>query len=303
MRDSHWNRNLQLTLENRATRSSHPRSWKRRVARVAILFAVVYLLSFGVLLLLEDSLLYHPVSAADDWRAPPKRLAALKDVELLADGNRLHAWWSAPNDWDATSGAVLFSHGNGGNLSWWGRTIEEWHEHRREAFLIFDYPGYGKSEGQPSEAGCYAAALAAYTWIREIQHVPGEKLLLVGQSLGTGVVTHLALDCRHRALVLISPFSSMPDMASEKLPMFPGRWFIHNSFDNLARIGRCQRPLLVVHGVADDLVPIQQGERLFAAANPPKKFLPLDGVGHRVKLDDRFFRTLQALLDEDPSPN
>jgi fermentation-respiration switch protein FrsA (DUF1100 family) len=273
------------------------------MARIVILLAVVYLLSFGVLLLLEDSLLYHPVSAADDWRAPPQRLAAPKDVELLADGGRIHAWWSAPDDWDATKGAVLFCHGNGGNLSWWGRVIDDWHEHRSEAFLIFDYPGYGKSEGQPSEGGCYAAGSAAYTWLTEIQQVPGDRVLLVGQSLGTGVATHLALGCRHRALVLLSAFTSMPDMAAEKLPMFPGRWFIHNNFDNLGRIDRCHRPLLVVHGVADELVPIQQGERLFAAANPPKKFLPLDGVGHRVKLDDQFFRTLQALLDEEPSSN
>jgi len=284
-------------------RSLQPRSWKRWTAQIGILLGVAYLLSFVVLLLLEDFLLYHPVSAADDWRAPPNRLAALKDVELLANGKRFHAWWSAPDDWDTRKGAVLFCHGNGGNVSWWGRVIEDWHEHRSEAFLIFDYPGYGKSEGQPSEGGCYATGSAAYTWITETQQVPGEKVLLVGQSLGTGVATQLALDCRHRALVLISPFTSMPDMATEKLPMFPGRWFIHNHYDNLGRIRQCHRPLLVVHGMADELVPIEQGERLFAAANPPKKFLPLDGVGHRVKLDDRFFRTLEALLDEEPSSN
>ena len=284
-------------------RSLQPRSWKRWTARIVILLAVVYLVSFGVLLLIEDSLLYHPVSAADDWRAPPKRLASLKDVELLADGTRFHAWWSTPDNWDATKGAVLFCHGNGGNLSWWGGVIENWHKHRREAFLILDYPGYGKSEGRPSEAGCYAAGSAAYHWMTEIQRVSGDQVLLVGQSLGTGVATQLAVDCRHRAMVLISPFTSMPDMAAEKLPLFPGRWFIHNNFDNLARISRCHRPLLVVHGVEDELVPIHQGERLFAAANPPKKFLPLDGVGHRVKLDDEFFRTLEALLDEEPSSN
>jgi fermentation-respiration switch protein FrsA (DUF1100 family) len=264
---------------------------------------VVYFLSFGVLLLLEDRLLYHPVRAADDWRPPPERLGALKDVEFLADDNRIHAWWSTPDSWDATKGAVLYCHGNGGNLSWWGPVIENWHNHRSDAFLIFDYPGYGKSEGQPSEAGCYAAASAAYNWITEIQQVPADKVLLVGQSLGTGVATQLALDRQYRALILISPFTSMPDMAAERLPVFPGRWFIHNQFDNLARIGQCCRPLLVVHGVADELVPICQGETLIAAANSPKKFLPLEGVGHRVKLDSRFFRTLKSLLDEEPSAN
>jgi fermentation-respiration switch protein FrsA (DUF1100 family) len=230
-------------------------------------------------------------------------LAALKDVELLADGNRFHAWWSTPDNWNATKGAVLFFHGNGGNLSWWGRLIEDWHDHRSDAFLIFDYPGYGKSEGRPSEAGCYAAGAAAYNWLTDVQKVPGERVLLVGQSLGTGVATQLAMDRRHRALILISSFTSMPDMAAERLPMFPGRWFIHNNFDNLGRISQCRGPLLVVHGVADELVPIHQAERLFAAANPPKKFLPLDGAGHRVKLDDKFFRALEALLDEEPSSN
>jgi uncharacterized protein len=280
-----------------------PHSWQRRIARIAIILVVAYLVSFGVLLFLEDSLLYHPVRAAVDWRLPPKELASLRDVELLADGNCVHAWWSTPEDWDAKRGAVLFCHGNGGNLSWWGRVIKDWHEHRSEAFLIFDYPGYGKSEGQPSEAGCYAAASAAYDWIIECQKVPEGKILLVGQSLGTGVATYLALGCTHRALVLISPFSSMPDMAAETLPMFPGRWFIHNQYDNIGRIGLCHRPLLVVHGAADDTVSFQQGEKVFLAANQPKRFLPLDGVGHRVKLDDRFFRNLEALLQEEPSSN
>ena len=287
----------------RAMRIQQPGSWKRGMTRIAIILAVVYLVSFGVLLLLEDSLLYHPVSAAEDWTPPPKRLAPPLDVALVAEGIRVHAWWSVPEDWVATRGAVLFCHGNGGNLSWWGRVIENWHEHRSEAFLIFDYPGYGKSEGRPSEDGCYAAASAAYNWMTESQQVPGERILLVGQSLGTGVATHLALDCRHRALVLISPFTSMPDMAAEKLPMFPGRWFVHNHFDNIGRIGLCHRALLIVHGVADDTVPFHHGEKVFSAAHSPKRFLRLDGVGHRVKLDDRFFGTLKALLDEETSSN
>jgi fermentation-respiration switch protein FrsA (DUF1100 family) len=273
-------------------------AWKRRLFRVAIILVAIYLLGFFGLLLIEDWIVFRPVKASEGWNPPPKRLTRLRDVELDCDAGKVHAWWSPPEKWDPSQGAVLYCHGNAGNLSLWGPALEAWSKHRPEAVLIFDYPGYGKSEGKPSEAGCHAAARAAYDWVCRNQKVAGQQVILVGQSLGSAVATNLATECDYRALVLISPPSSMPDMATERFPMFPLRWFIHNRFDNLQWIGQCHRPVFLAHGTADQMVAFRNAERVFAVANEPKKLYRLEGVGHDVVLDAAFFRSLREFLDK-----
>ena len=130
----------------------------RRWLRLLVPAAVCY---FGVTVLflfLENFLLFHPIRADQDWQSPPS--TNVRNVELhTADGVRIHGWWCPQ---EGATGAVLYSHGNAGNLSHRGPGIRHWQEHFGESVLIFDYPGYGKSAGKPSEAGCYAAADAAY---------------------------------------------------------------------------------------------------------------------------------------------
>src|SRR5262245_129171 len=117
-----------------------------------------------MLLLLENSLLFHPVRATTDWLYPPD--ARVQDVEFRsADGTKIHAWW-LPHP--QAEGAMLYCHGNAGNLSHRSTMVYRWHQEMNVSVLIFDYPGYGRSEGKPSEAGCYAAGDAAYDWLTQI---------------------------------------------------------------------------------------------------------------------------------------
>jgi fermentation-respiration switch protein FrsA (DUF1100 family) len=268
---------------------------------VLLLAVLVYVAAFAGLLLVEDRVLFKPASADELWNLPPKNLSNLEDVNLQADGVRLHAWWSPPPGWTKEKGAALYCHGNGGNLSLWGPALATWNEQRGEAVLIFDYPGYGKSEGKPSEAGCYTAAETAYAWLVDAEHIEPDKIILIGQSLGAAVATHLAIEHDHRAVVLISPFSSVPDMAAERLPMFPGRWFARNRFDNLENLGHCHRPVFIAHGTADQVVPFHHSLTLLAAANEPKRLHKLEGVGHHVVLDSPFFQDLADFLEESES--
>src|SRR5262249_23300650 len=154
----------------------------------------------------------------------------IQDVTLpSADGTRIHAWWCPPDGWEAPHGATLYCHGNYGNLSQRGQSILRWQAPPlRQAVLIFDYPGYGKSAGKPSEAGCYAAADAAYDWLVQQQRVPAERLLLHGGSLGSGVAVELASRRRNRGLALVAPFTSVPDMAQTLFPWLPARWLVRN---------------------------------------------------------------------------
>src|SRR5207253_419686 len=122
----------------------------------------------------------------------------VRDVYLTtAAGDRIHAWW-LPRE--GAAGATLFSHGNAGNLSHRGWLVGAWSKALNQSVLVYDYPGFGRSSGRPSEAGCYAAAEAAWDWLVNEQHIPPEKILLLGKSLGGAMAVELARDRPHRAL-------------------------------------------------------------------------------------------------------
>jgi fermentation-respiration switch protein FrsA (DUF1100 family) len=215
-------------------------------------------------------------------------------VELTsADGTRLHAWWY-PHD--RATGAVLYLHGNAGNLSSRGDRVVEWHDEFRESVLIIDYPGYGRSEGKPGERALYAAADAAYDWLTTAQGVRPERLLLYGSSLGGGVAVDLALRKPHRALVLACTFTSIADMGQKLYPWLPARWLVRNRFDNLAKIGKVPRPVFIAHVECDNLVPYEHGRRLFQAAPEPKDFLTLGGDRHCEPSGPHFYARVRDFL-------
>jgi fermentation-respiration switch protein FrsA (DUF1100 family) len=243
----------------------------------------------------ENRFLFRPLKAAEDWEPPPPGLDP-HDVELTgADGSRIHAWWVTPAGWAPGQGATLYCHGNAGNLSHRGENLRRWHDVMGQAVLIFDYPGYGKSGGRPGEAGCYAATDAAYDWLTQ-QHVPPGRILLYGGSLGGAIATDVASRRPHRALVLVSAFTSFPDMARTVYPWLPLRRLLSNRLDNLAKIGRVEGPVFIAHGTADRVVPFAQGERLFAAAREPKEFFPLHGHDHNHTPGPDFYQALRDFL-------
>jgi fermentation-respiration switch protein FrsA (DUF1100 family) len=248
-----------------------------------------------VLRALETALLYRPIRAVEEWLSPPND--RVQDVELFAvSGTRLHAWWCPTEGWRPEQGAVLYCHGNAGNLSHRAEGIARWQAQTGQAILIFDYPGYGKSHGRPDEAGCYAAADAAYDWLTVEKHVRPERILLYGGSLGGGVAVDVASRRPYRAMVLVSTFTSIPDMAQVVFPWLPARWLVRNRFDSLSKILRCHRPLFVAHGTADRLIPFRQGERLFAAAPEPKRFFLMTGYDHNHSPGPEFYAALREFL-------
>jgi uncharacterized protein len=256
-----------------------------RLVAIAVLEFVL------VLMLLENWLVYKP-SGPEDWQPPPN--PAIEDVALkAADGTALHGWWLPRKK---STGAVIYFHGNAGNLSWRGGTLLSLSKYLNEPVLIVDYPGYGKSEGSPSEAGCYAAADAAYEWLTDVQKIPGENILIYGASLGGGVAVDLASRKPHRALVIVKTFTSMPDVGKTVLPFLPVQWLMRNRYDSLEKIPLCKGPIFIAHGDADDLVPFSQGERLYQAAAQPKEFLRLEGATHNDGLPPQFFESLRLFL-------
>jgi hypothetical protein len=191
------------------------------------------------------------------------------------DGRRLHGWFIA----DSTAPhrpAVLVFHGNAGNVS---TRVEKARLLAARGFdvLLFDYRGYGESEGAPDERGLYRDGLAAARWL-EARGVPASRTVYYGESLGCAVALETALARPPRALVLDSAFTSAPAMARLIFPRVPLHRLIRSRYDNLSKILRLKVPLLVVHSPEDEMIPFSMGERLYDAAPGRKRLLRTGGT-------------------------
>jgi fermentation-respiration switch protein FrsA (DUF1100 family) len=265
------------------------------VLRWATLIGILYAGVVLVFWLLERSLVFHPSLATEAWQAPVA--PSTQDVELaIDDGCPIHMWWLPPAD--PGGGAFLVAHGNGGNLSHRGQLAADLNRWTRAGVLLFDYPGYGRCGGSPTEKGCYEAGEGAYRWLLEQAKVPANRIVFFGESLGGGVAVELATRHDHRALVLLYTFTSLPAAAKYHYPWLPTFTFMRSRFDNLAKIGGCHRPVFIAHGTADRVVPFAHGEALFAAANEPKEFLRLEGAGHSLDESPGFHPSLARFLSE-----
>ncbi len=254
-------------------------------------FLLALLLLTGCLSL-ENRLVYHPRPTDPKQTTPPP--APLEDVELrTADGVVIHARWCPRPE---AKGVLLYCHGNAANLEYHARVTHDFATALDRSVLIFDYPGFGRSEGKPSEAGCYASAEAAYDWLTRVQKVPPERIVVCGESLGGGVAVDLASRRPHEALVLIRTFTSLPDVAKQKVVFASSVMF--NRFDSLKKIPSCRSPVLIAQADQDKLMPFAQGEQLRDACKAPVRFHRLAGLEHNDPLPPEFFRAVRAFLDE-----
>jgi uncharacterized protein len=252
---------------------------RRLLLGLALLVLPLLAMSFA------DRLIYFPVRPHDG--TPGSIGLDYQDVRLTtSDGVRVHGWFvpargAADREDDeprrARRPAVLFLHGNAGNIS-----------HRLDKLailyrlgadvLLLDYRGYGESEGAPSESGLYRDADAAYDWLIA-RGVPAGGIVVYGESLGGTVATDLAARRPVGALVLESTPSSIVGVARHHYPFLPVGAFLHDRYDALARIDRVSAPILILHSPDDEIVPFEMAEAMLAAARAPKRLVRLRG-GH-----------------------
>jgi len=251
---------------------------------------VVLLLLFAGCAALENRVVFHPAPSDPNAPAPPLPIV---DVELQsADGVTIHARWCPHAD---SRGVLLFCHGNAGNVEHWGiRAREFWHTLARSV-LVFDYPGYGRSKGRPSEQGCYDSAQAAYDWLTRVQGIAPERIVICGESLGGGVAVDLASKNPHEALVLIRTFTSVPDVAKEVISIAPA--IMVNRFDSLKKLPTCRSPVFLAQADKDRLIPFAHAEQLRDASQTPVRLHRLAGLDHSDPLPASFFVELRRFLD------
>jgi len=269
----------------------------RRRRRLLIDLLLVLLLLTGLRMsgLLERQLVYFPDR---NLSATPQAFQLpYEDVTLsTVDGERLHGWY-LPGD--PAQPALLFLHGNAGNIS--HRLENLWLLHRLGLnLLIFDYRGFGKSSGTPSEAGLARDADAALTWLRQ-RGWSTQRTVYFGRSLGAAVAIDLARREPPAGLIIETPFTSLREMGRQHYPLldFFFGWLLRDRFDNLDKIGDISAPLLLFQGDRDQIVPEAMARQLFAAAREPKTFQLIPGADHDTTYEvggATYWRTWTDLL-------
>lgn len=232
----------------------------------------IALLSWGCRETIERTLIYFP--SRELIGSPAMLGLSYRDVWFHAeDGVRLHGWY-VPGRLPTT---LLWCHGNAGNISDRLDNIAEIHRRLGLGVFIFDYRGYGQSDGRPTEAGLYRDARAA----REVllrERVMAERIVYFGRSLGAAVAIDLAVAAPPPVVIIETPFLSVPAMANRTLP---GSGLLFKTrYDSLKKIGQVRSRLLILHGDADEVVPYEHGRRLFEAAPQPKVFYTIRGAHH-----------------------
>ncbi len=231
-------------------------------------------LLFGWFWLIQDRLLYFPLRELD---ADPS-LAGLEfeEVRLVtADGVRLHAW-HLPHP--QPRGALLFLHGNAGNISHRLDSLAIFHR-LGLATLILDYRGYGLSEGKPDEHGTYLDAEAGWRHLIDARGYTPEQIVVFGRSMGGAIAAHAAARHRPAGLIVESTPTSIVDLGAELYPWLPVRLLARHRYPAAEALARYPGPVLVAHSRNDEIVPYPHAERLLALLGSRGRLLALRG-GH-----------------------
>ena len=245
---------------------------KGTLMSVVLSVALAWAFLNGWMYLQQPGMIFYPMRTLE--ATPQEWGMAYEDVILTtSDAVELHGWYiPAPN----ARGVLLFLHGNAGNISHRRDSIAIFRRLGLDVF-IFDYRGYGRSQGRPDEAGLYRDAQAAWRHLTETRGVAARDIVIFGRSLGGAVAAQLAAQVPARALILESTFSSAREFARQVFPVLSRLVAVRYDFDTRAQMQAVQCPVLVLHSPDDEIMPYALGERVFQAAREPKRFVRLRG--------------------------
>lgn len=249
----------------------------RNILSIVVKAAAAYAVVLLVLFVFQSRLVYSPDTPSRAIGASPDNIGlAYEPVEIITeDGIKLDAWYVPAKE---PRGVMLFFHGNAGNMSHRLGSLKIFNELNLDT-LIFDYRGYGRSEGKVSEQGTYRDADAAWRYLTVERGIPAAEIILFGRSLGAAIAAYVATRHRPGALILESGFVSVPEMAAILYPWLPARQLARIGYPTGEYLKTASCPVLIVHSRDDEIIPFNQGRQLFELASEPKHFLELLG-GH-----------------------
>ncbi|MBW2261221.1 MAG: alpha/beta hydrolase [Deltaproteobacteria bacterium] len=249
----------------------------RTFAFAGLALVLLTVVPMAILALFENSFIFHPEVTPRRSTTEITGGVKVQDVTFrTGDGVSLHAWKAG----DFSSGPViLFCHGNAGNITHRAVYVSSLVRSGLAVF-IFDYRGYGQSQGSPDEDGVYEDARAAYDHLLAVERLDASRIVLMGRSLGGAVAINLATEREVPRLIVESSFTSGRDMGRLVFFGLPVHMLMRSRFDSISKVAGLTMPKLFLHGDLDDVVPYEMGTRLYDAAAQPKRFVPLPGADH-----------------------
>ena len=239
---------------------------------VILILAGIYA-GFSIYLLFNQRrMIYEPDSHL--VLTPDMHGYSYEQVTLTTQDNlKLHGWYVPSKQ---NLGTILFFHGNTGNISHRLETIEILHLMGFNVF-IFDYRGYGLSEGKPSEQGTFLDAKAALAYLTEHKGIAEHEIILFGRSLGGAIAVWLAAHSQPKALIVESSFSSIPDLGRQLYPLLPIKYLTRYNYASKQYIQKVKAPTLIIHSPEDEVIPYNHGKTLFELSQAPKQMLEIVG--------------------------
>jgi uncharacterized protein len=245
---------------------------KSMVLELLVGLFLIYISITGIVYIGQKKMIFYPVR---EIAVTPEYIGLqFEDVILRTKDNVNISAWYIPAAQERA--VILFCHGNAGNNSHRLDSIRIFHDLNLSVF-IFDYRGYGKSEGSPTEEGTYLDAEAALDFLIEVKHVPSEKIVAFGRSLGGAVAAEVALRRRVGALIIESGFTSVPELGGTYFPFLPIKLLSRYSYATENKVSKINVPKLFIHSPHDEIIPFKYGKALYENASFPKEFFEIRG--------------------------
>ncbi|MEE9393911.1 MAG: alpha/beta hydrolase [Planctomycetota bacterium] len=269
--------------------------WFARFAGRLLFVALgTYVVFVMVIYFSQRSILYQP---SESYSKPQDLgLVGVSEVSIRTKfAHQLVCWQAEPSKGQPT---LLFFHGNGGNVSHRSKKFRQLMAVGYGVFML-GYPGYGPSEGEPSEASFLEAAQLAYDYLRS-GGIAETQIVIYGASLGSAVAAQLAAKVVCRALILEAPMNSVLEISQQRFPFLPVAWMLKDTYLTSDFINKVEEPVFMIHGLNDNIIPPDSGAKLFERANEPKKRHLVRNAGHNNLYDFPVVEALKAFLDELP---
>ena len=258
--------------------------------QLVLIIFFIYILILVFLYFNQRNLLYHP---NENNYSGDKIAVDIKKVTILTSDNiELLGWYHEKNIKDFKT--IIYFHGNAGSLENRIHKLNHFHE-MNVNFLIVAWRGFSGNNGNPSEQGLYVDGKSAIDWLIK-KGVDEKNLILYGESLGTGVATHLAQNRSFAGVILETPFTSMIDAAKIFYPYIPVNLLLKDKFENYKKIKNINSPILVMHGEIDQIVPFSMGKKIYALANEPKYSYFTKYDDHMMEFDEKLVYALELFL-------
>lgn len=263
--------------------------------KIIFLIPVVYILFVAFLYITQRAMIYFPSDQRPDI-TPYEAAGVFEITAQTQDGLSLTGWMKNP---EPNKPIVIFWHGNASTLPNTAYKASFYAE-QGYGFLLASYRGYGGNDGKPSEQGFYQDARA---WIEKLQSlgVETQDFVLYGESIGTGVATQMAMEFPSaKALILESPYTSLPDVAAGPYFFVPVRLLMKDRFDNLSKISEIETPVLIIQSIDDEVIPPEMGRALYDVAPEHKDIYRVKGYGHNNIPQDDIARAAMEFLAKQP---